>query len=256
MKTSTPTSGATQAPTGGAAPLPRHPPFWDCVAAIRQPALYKNFAVHIFVMFPAAMLMCWIAAQIDAAQDIQPLWDPTLRLLVGLLCIGVGGAWVWYVYGFLFLAGGGSPGTHVDGGPTTMVDTGPYTAIRHPSVIGKLLGVTGLGVAWGSFSFLAYFVPVLVVYSLITNRLLQERFCDQRFGARYDRYRAAVPMLVPRPAGLARWWRGEPALAQEAPPEAAEAHPPGIWSELRWYLLGLVLLVTTFGGLWAALGGR
>jgi hypothetical protein len=46
------------------------------------------------------------------------------------------------------------------------------------------------------------------------------------------------------------------ALGFSHPPEAAEAHPPGIWSELRWYLLGLVLLVTTFGGLWAALGGR
>ena len=30
--------------------------------------------------------------------------------------IAVGGLWVWYVYGYLFIAGGGSPGTHVDGG--------------------------------------------------------------------------------------------------------------------------------------------
>ncbi|MBL8618392.1 MAG: hypothetical protein JNM72_22450 [Deltaproteobacteria bacterium] len=234
--------------------LPRHPPLAACMAAIRHPALYKNFMVHIFVMLPAAMLMCWIGLRVDAALGLAPLLTAAQRVPLGLGLIGVGGLWVWYVYGFLFLAGGGSPGSHVDGGPTTMVDTGPYTAIRHPSVLGKLAGVTGLGITFGSTAFLVAFVPILVVYSVITNRLLQERFCDQRFGERYARYRTRVPMLVPRPAGLARWARGEPALPDEAPPIAATAHPPGIWGELRWYLLGLGLLVGTFSLIWALVG--
>lgn len=249
-----PPSLATPLPQTGGPALPRHPPLAACMAAIRHPALYKNFMVHIFVMLPAAMVMCWIGLRVDAALGLAPLLPPAPRVPLGLGLIGLGGLWVWYVYGFLFLAGGGSPGSHVDGGPTTMVDTGPYTAIRHPSVLGKLAGVTGLGLAFGSTTFLVAFVPILVVYSVITNRLLQERFCDQRFGERYARYRARVPMLVPRPAGLARWARGEPALPDEAPPVAATAHPPGIWGELRWYLLGLSLLVGTFSLIWALVG--
>jgi protein-S-isoprenylcysteine O-methyltransferase Ste14 len=221
------------------------------MAAIREPALYQNFAIHLFVMFPAGLLMSYLASQVDTSLGIAPLWTWPARLWAGLALIGVGGLWVWYVYGFLFLAGGGSPGSHVDGGPTTMVDTGPYTAIRHPSVLGKLLGVIGLGVIFGSSTMLLAFVPVLVVYSLVTNRLLQERFCDQRFGARYALYRQRVPMLLPRPAGIRRWVRGQAAVPEAGPPAAVTAHPPGIWSELRWYLVGLVLLIASFASVWA-----
>ncbi|MCB9745184.1 MAG: isoprenylcysteine carboxylmethyltransferase family protein [Alphaproteobacteria bacterium] len=237
-----------------AASLVRRPSFGACLAAIRAPELYRNFAIHIFVMFPAALVMCWIATQVDAAIGWAPYWSFNARLAVGLSLIGAGGFWVWYVYGYLFLAGGGSPGTHVDGGPVAMVDTGPYTVIRHPSVLGKLAGVIGLGVAFGSTIFLLAFVPVLVVYSLVTNRYLQERFCDERFGPRYDAYRKVVPMLMPRPDGLARWIRDEAALAEadEILPPPVNAQPPGVWNEFRFYLLGLVLLIGFFAGIWVA----
>ncbi len=248
-------------PPSSAAALParrelvRRPSFSACLAAIRAPELYRNFAIHLFVMFPAAMVMCFIATRIDAQLGWTPLIPAPERILLGALLVGIGGFWVWYVYGYLYLSGGGSPGTHVDGGPTAMVDTGPYTVVRHPSVLGKLLGVVGLGVAWGSSIFLIVFVPVLVVYSLITNRYLQERFCDQRFGDRYQAYRQVVPMLMPRPAGILRWIRDEAALGEEdhSLPAPADEHPPGVWGELRWYLAGLVGLITLFAGLLALL---
>jgi len=239
------------------AELVRRPSFGACLAAIRAPELYRNFAIHLFVMFPAAMVMCFIATRIDGVLGWAPLLPQPLRIALGGGLVFLGGFWVWYVYGYLYLSGGGSPGTHVDGGPTAMVDTGPYTVVRHPSVLGKLLGVIGLGIAWGSSIFLVAFVPVLVVYSLVTNRYLQERFCDQRFGARYQAYRQVVPMLLPRPAGMLRWIRDEAALGEEdhtLPPPATE-HPPGVWGELRWYLVGLVGLITLFGALLGLLSG-
>lgn len=242
-------------------PLParaliRRPGLGACLGAIRAPELYRNFAIHLLVMFPAALLMCGIAVRIDLALGLPPLWSSPARELAGVLAVGAGGAWVWYVYGYLYLSGGGSPGTHVDGGPTALVDTGPYTVVRHPSVLGKLLGVIGLGIAWGSPVFLGAFVPVLIAYSLVTNRYLQERFCDQRFGARYQAYRQRVPMLMPRPSGLRRWLRDEAALgeADHLLPAPADQHPPGVWGELRWYLLGLVGLVLLFGGALALVG--
>ncbi len=227
--------------------LVRRPSPRACLAAIRRPALYRNFAVHLFVMLPAAAVMCWLGTRVDAELGLAPL-GPWPALGAGF--IGIAGLWVWYVYGYLTLAGGGSPGTHVDGGPAVMVDTGPYTVVRHPSVPGKLLGVIGLGLLFRSPTFLVGFVPVLVLYSLITNRYLQERFCDARFGARYQDYRSRVPMLVPRPAGLRRWWAGEAAVPGAF--VAARNPPPvGIWLEFRGYLVGLALLIGLFAGVWA-----
>jgi len=229
--------------------LVRRPSLAACFAAIRAPELYRNFAIHIFVMFPAALAMTWIATKVDSALGLAPFLPLPARLAAGALTIITGGVWVWYVYGYLYLSGGGSPGTHVDGGPTAMVDTGPYTLVRHPSVLGKLAGVIGLGIAFGSTVFLVGFVPVLVLYSLVTNRYLQERFCDQRFGDRYQAYRQRVPMLLPRPAGIGRWLRDEAALGEEDHllPPPAQVHPPGVWGELRWYLVGLLGLLGVFG---------
>ena len=225
--------------------LVRRPRFPACMAAITRPELYRNFAVHIFVMFPAAIVMCAIAARIDPLLGFRPFLPSLVAWIVGGAAILVGGFWVWYVYGYLYLSGGGSPGTHVDGGPTWLVDTGPYTVIRHPSVLGKLVGVVGLGLAFGSPSFLLGFVPILVIYSLVTNRWLQERHCDSRFGDVYQTYRERVPMLLPRPAGLRRWARGEAAVGNDAP-RAHGQSPPAVWHELRWYLVGLTVLIVIF----------
>lgn len=232
--------------------LTRRPTFAQCVAAIAAPELYRNFAIHLFVMLPAAMVMCWIATFADAGLHLPTLAPPEVRIPAGLALIGLGGSWVWYVYGYLYLSGGGSPGTHVDGGPTALVDTGPYTMIRHPSVIGKLCGVIGLGVCFGSVTFLAGFVPVLIVYSVVTNRYLQERFCDARFGRRYQVYRERVPMLVPRPAGIRRWMQDEAAVPEHVEREEGLEQPDGIWMEFRGYLLGLGLLIGFFAAIaWA-----
>lgn len=240
-------------PAPATRPLVRRPGVGACFAAIARPELYRNFAIHVFVMFPAAMVMCAIGAAVDARLGLPAPIPAPASTVVGIGAIGLAGMWVWYVYGYLYLSGGGSPGTHVDGGPTTLVDTGPYTVVRHPSVLGKLLGVIGLGVVWQSPTFLVGFVPVLVLYSVVTNRYLQERFCDARFGARYQLYRERVPMLVPRPDGIGRWLRDEAAVPEDLPREAS-APPAGIWMEFRGYLVGLVLLIALFAGVWAVTG--
>jgi protein-S-isoprenylcysteine O-methyltransferase Ste14 len=217
----------------------------ECFAAIRAPELYRNFLIHLFVMFPAAMVMCWLAQQIDIRYQIAAFGDYSWRVPMGAIAIIVGGIWVWYVYGYLFLAGGGSPGTHVDGGPVRVVDTGPYSAIRHPSVLGKLLGVTGLGCIWGSPTFLMVFLPILLLYSLISNRLIQERFCHLRFGEMYTVYCQNVPMLLPTQTSIRRWKDGVPAINVEEL-DSVVVQPPGVWLEFRWYLIGLISLILLF----------
>lgn len=217
----------------------------DCFAAIQSPELYRNFTIHLFVMFPAAMLMCWLGVRLDAHLGWLAFGSLSWRAPLGGGMITLGGLWVWYVYGYLFIAGGGSPGTHVDGGPVRMVDTGPYATIRHPSVLGKLLGVIGLGIIWGSPSFLLFFVPVLLLYAIVSNRLIQERFCHLRFGSDYATYCQKVPMLIPTRTSIGRWRSGEAVLNTI---QSMEDHsqPNTIWHEFRWYLIGLGGLLSIF----------
>ena len=219
-----------------------------CFQAIQSPALYRNFGIHLFVMFPAAMAMCWLGTQLDSTLGYVAFGTTAWRFPVGGTMVAIGGLWVWYVYGYLFIAGGGSPGTHVDGGPVRLVDTGPYATIRHPSVLGKLLGVIGLGIMWGSPSFLLGFIPVLLTYAIISNRLIQERFCHLRFGAEYTAYCSKVPMLIPTSTSISRWTNDIPVLEEVS---SIEEHPQpdGIWHEFRWYLMGLIGLLLGFSTL-------
>ena len=232
-------------PRGVAAAVTGRPGFWACLAAIRRPELYRNFAVHLFVMAPGVVAMCLLARRVDAGLGLGRWIELPAAAWLGAAMVGLGGFSVWYVYGYLFLAGQGSPGTHVDGGPTVLVDHGPYTLIRHPSVPGKFLAAAGVGVIFGSPSFLVGFLPLLLIYSLLTNRFLQEPLCDQRFGELYARYRRAVPMVVPRPSGVARWLRGQAAVDADGRPRVGEP-PPAARFELLWYLLGLSGMILLF----------
>ncbi len=189
------------------------PSLLDCFAEIRNPDIYKNFLIHLFVMIPAAGVISVMGVAIDRFIGFVPyLPSPWHWVLAGVF-LATGVIIVVYSYGYLAILGEGSPGTHIDEGTKRMVVTGPYTVIRHPSVVGKLAGVLGLGIATRSVTFTFVIIPLLLVYSLITNRYLQERYCESKFGDVYRRYRAIVPMLLPRPAGIKRWFRGEPAMA-------------------------------------------
>ncbi len=188
------------------------PGFWTCIAQTGNPLVYKNFMIHLFVMIPAAVVMAVFGKEIDRVVGLEPFLAPPWTWLAAAGLFGLGGLIVVYTYGYLTILGRGSPGTHVDGGPRDLVVTGPYTAVRHPSVLGKLSGVIGLGFLTGSTVFTFVIIPLLLIYSLITNRYLQERGCEEKFGEDYARYRAAVPMLVPRIAGIRRFLAGEPAI--------------------------------------------
>lgn len=224
----------------------KRPSTSQCFKAIVNPEIYRNFGIHLFVMFPAAMLMCWLASLLDQKMGLSPFGTDIWRIPMGLSLIAIGGLWVWFVYGYLFLVGEGSPGTHIDGGPIRLVDTGPYSAMRHPSVLGKVLGVTGLGIAWGSTIFLLVFLPILLLYSYVSNRLIQERFCHERFGESYAEYCEKVPMFIPNMEGFRRWKNQESVLESITQTEVS-VQPPGVWKEFRWYLLGLLGLLSLFG---------
>lgn len=214
----------------------------EAIGAITDAQIYKNFAIHLFVLIPAACLMAWLATRLDRRFGWQPCGSFGYRLAGAVVCLIAGALVVVYSYAYLLRFGEGSPGSHL-GGPRRLVTGGPYALVRHPSVIGKLLGVIGLGLLAGSPSFLALFIPLLLVYSLLTNRYLQERYCERAFGEGYRRYRRAVPMILPGPRRVYAWLRGRlpesEAWAEEATPGAIPRYELAIYLALLAGLLAL-----------------
>ena len=78
-----------------------------------------------------------------------------------------------------------------------LVTTGPYALCRHPLYALSLLGGVGVGLATRSIVILAATVMLLTWLHLRAIGV-EERVLDARHGAEFQRYRASVPMLVPR----------------------------------------------------------
>ena len=177
--------------------MDREPTVVEVFSTMRYRELWGNLAVHVFVLIPASFVLALLARKLDRDWG----WDPTVgspwNVVICAACWIVGAYIIWYSYGYLFIKGQGSPGSHM-GYTKELVETGVYSWVRHPSVIGKLIGVIGLGFLMRSPAFLVVFIPLLLLYSYITNRRIQERVCLQNFGEEYEQYRREVPMFIPR----------------------------------------------------------
>lgn len=178
-------------------PLDHEPTLREVFATLRHKQLYGNMLVHVFVLIPAATVIGFLGRKLDQDWGWQPIVGYPWNVIICLVCFAVGGFIVWYSYGYLFLKGLGSPGSHM-GYTQRLVDTGIYSWIRHPSIIGKLIGVIGLSFLMCSRSFLLVLIPFLFLYSFLTAIFIQERFCRKHFGEHWDRYVQEVPMYIPR----------------------------------------------------------
>lgn len=179
------------------------------LSQVRRKEIYLNIPIHLFILIPASVFLAFLSRRLDQVLGWEPYLTFPANAIIAVCCFSIGLFIVWYTYGYLLIMGEGSPGSHLGGGTTKMVTKGIYAVVRHPSVIGKLIGVIGLGVLFRSPAMTFIIIPVLVLYSLLTNRFIQEKYCEEKFGDAYREYRNRTPMLIPRPAALAAWWRGE-----------------------------------------------
>ncbi len=179
----------------------------EVLKTLQDPLIYRNFLIHLFVMIPISLYLVWLGHTLDQYFGLTPVISFEARLMISGLLLCVGAIIVVYSYAYLLLFGGGSPGSHL-GGPCRMVTSGPYALVRHPSVIGKLFGVIALGILCGSTLFVCAIIPLLLIYSLAINRLVQERNCEKAFGAPYKEYRLLAPMVVPRMKELVLFFQG------------------------------------------------
>lgn len=123
-------------------------------------------------------------------------WSSVLAASSGL----VGVFWILWAWSYLLFVGKGLP-LEVFGWalhPTrVLVTTGPYAYTRNPIVLGVLFLMLGVAFVRGSISGFVL-VPVAAFGSWLYLLLFEEKGLAARFGEQYERYRACVPLLLPR----------------------------------------------------------
>lgn len=90
----------------------------------------------------------------------------------------------------------GAPELEKGGAGGRLLADGLYARVRHPRYTGVILGVAAF----------ALFTNYLAIYALVPASALglglivrlEERELAERFGEEYERYRARVPMFIPR----------------------------------------------------------
>lgn len=90
-----------------------------------------------------------------------------------------------------------TPREHPEGRTEPFVATGPYRFVRNPLYLGVILAVLGWGL-WAASSTALLWSAVLALWFGLVLVPAEEREMVALFGQDYARYRAAVPMLVPR----------------------------------------------------------
>lgn len=114
-----------------------------------------------------------------------------------------GGAWmstvIHLISNGLMLAGlliMGAGWSKIHKAKGTLVTYGVYSWVRHPQYAGLFLITVGLLVQWPTIITAATWPVLLFIYYRLARR--EEREAEAGFGDAYRRYRARVPMFVPR----------------------------------------------------------
>ena len=152
-------------------------------------------------------LVTWIEPPLLAALSLLLLFNPVrapstpqaVFAVVGGLVVAYGvNVLLWAVKSWrqLFVGHGVLAGQR-------LISQGAYGFVRHPTYLACLLVWTGLSIAFlnpfvGGVTVL-YVLPVYLAYLRA-----EEQMMEAHYGEAYDRYRAAVPMLVPRIRGPRR----------------------------------------------------
>jgi len=171
--------------------------FKDMLKVLFRKELYLDIMIILFGWIPVVCFLVIQSYKINEILDL-PLWPPSPFNLIIFVVFFLSGVYiVWLSYTYLVLLGEGSPCPQL-GGTKKLVTVGPYAIVRHPSVIGKLLGVISVGVLFRATAFLIFIVPLLLLISLFYNKFIQERGCIKRFSQEYKEYKNKVPMIIPK----------------------------------------------------------
>jgi len=82
--------------------------------------------------------------------------------------------------------------------PPKLITNGLYAYIRNPMLLGMFIFMLGLGVLFGSLSFIFIFTPLFIVLNVLYLKAIEEKEMEKKFGREYLEYKKRVPMFIPR----------------------------------------------------------
>ncbi len=186
-------------------------PAWTWGSALRsmlEPEIYRMILfVYVPLLIPAAVAMVLFGRWVDGLLGWDFLPGPPVNAVLFAAFVVPGLAIVWWCYSYIVVVGQGGPAPLVAPAARRLVLGGPYGLTRHPSVVGKLLGVIGLALLLRSCFFLVVMLPPVLALSLLEKYVLMERRDVEHFGPRYAEYVRRVPFFLPRIADVRRLLR-------------------------------------------------
>src|SRR3989338_9462031 len=169
----------------------------EIVQVLFKKEFYLDMAVFVFICIPSVLLVLFFTLKIDKYLGLKPFINHPYNFIISSIFFISGGVIIWIAYTYLVFVGEVSPCPQL-GGTTKPVTSGPYAMVRHPSVVGKLLGVIGVGCLFKATFFTFIVIPALFAWSAFYNRFIQERGCIEKFGEEYLKYRKITPMFIPK----------------------------------------------------------
>lgn len=190
----------------GADPTWRPGPFTvgDRLRCLLRLELLVLAPIYGLALIPFATLLAWLGRGLDRRVGLPPLLPEPWNYAAAALLLATGGALLAWSYTYLILEGEGGPVPPFSAKTRRLVTTGPYAVVRHPSILAKLMGVVGLGLAFNSWTFTCGIVPMLLAWSVLWNQNRQDKDLVKVFGDEYVDYCRRTPMLFPRLAGGGR----------------------------------------------------
>ena len=138
----------------------------------------------------------WLLASVVLALVLKGVTDSGLPLWAwGLLVAAVAVATALRIWAAGFI---GLPVRSGEASADTLVTAGPYACSRNPLYLGTLVGTLALvGMSGLWYAPLITLVAWVITYANVIP--YEERYLRDRFGEAYQRYRKAVPLLLPAP---------------------------------------------------------
>jgi len=82
--------------------------------------------------------------------------------------------------------------------PSALITDGPYAYSRNPMLTGVFFLSFGFGIISKSVFLTFVFTPAFILFMIFVLRRIEEPELSKRFGEAYLKYKAEVPMLLPK----------------------------------------------------------
>ena len=150
-------------------------------------AIILWFGLSVLFIFASLWLDNFLPAQLPLPVPTNIFVSAPVIVIGSLLCL-------WTVYSFIKARGSPVPFNP----PQVLVTTRLYSQIRNPMLLGWIIMLFGVGLLLKSISLVFIFTPLFILLNVLYLKTIEEKEMEKKFGHQYLKYKASVPMFIPR----------------------------------------------------------